>query len=70
MAINESVQYNDGLLPDIILLIQCYYHQSGNPFKCHEEVLYLQPFFDPPQSGAVPYVQLGYAAFFTFQCPN
>ena len=26
MAINVSVQYNDGLLPDIILLIQGYYH--------------------------------------------
>ena len=25
MAINVSVQFNDGLLPDIILLTQCYY---------------------------------------------
>ena len=25
MAINVSVQYNGGLLPDIILLTQCYY---------------------------------------------
>ena len=25
MAINVSVQYNGGLLPDIILLAQCYY---------------------------------------------
>ena len=32
MAINVSVQYNGGLLPDIILLT-----------KCQEEVLYLQP---------------------------
>ena len=33
-----SVQYNGGLLPDIILLIQCsYYHYilGKNPFKCH-----------------------------------
>ena len=37
MAINVNVQYNDGLLPDIILLTQCYYHR-GTPFKCHEEV--------------------------------
>ena len=30
MAINVSVQYNGGLLPDIILLTQCYYyHNSG-----------------------------------------
>ena len=43
MVINVSVQYNGGLLPDIILLTQCYFHRSGNPFKCHEEVLYLQP---------------------------
>ena len=30
MAINViSVQYNGGLLPDIILLTQCYYHSRG-----------------------------------------
>ena len=28
MAINISVQYNDGLLPDIILLTQGYYHRG------------------------------------------
>ena len=28
MAINVSVQYNGGLLPDIILLTQCYYHKT------------------------------------------
>ena len=27
MAINVSVQYYGGLLPDIILLTQCYHHQ-------------------------------------------
>ena len=42
MAINVSVQDHGGLLPDIILLTQCYY-----PFKCHEEVLYLQPMIPP-----------------------
>ena len=41
MSINVSVQYNDGFLLDIILLTQCYY-QSGNPFKCHDDVLSLQ----------------------------
>ena len=45
MAINVSVQYNGGLLPGIILLTQCYY--LGNSFKCHEEVLYLQPMIPP-----------------------
>ena len=29
MAINVSVQYNGGLLPDIILLTQCYYHRGA-----------------------------------------
>ena len=47
MPINVSVQYNDGLLPGIILLTQCYYHTQGNPFKCHEEVSYLQPTIPP-----------------------
>ena len=42
MAINVvvSVQYNGGLLLDIILL-------NRNPFKCHEDVLYLQPMIPP-----------------------
>ena len=42
MAINVSVQYDGGLLPDIILLTQ-----SENPFKCHEEVLYFQLLIPP-----------------------
>ena len=28
MAINISVQYNVGLLPDVILLTQCYFHRG------------------------------------------
>ena len=28
MAINVSVQYKGGLLPDIIMLPQCYYHRG------------------------------------------
>ena len=43
MAINVNDQYNGGFLPDIILLTQCYL----NLFKCHEEVLYLQPLIPP-----------------------
>ena len=33
MAINVSIQYNGGLLPDITLLtqIQCYYYTIGDP---------------------------------------
>ena len=33
MAINVSVQYNGGLLPDIILLTQGYYHNKGTRLK-------------------------------------
>ena len=29
MAIDVSVQYNGGLLPDIILLTQCYFHRGA-----------------------------------------
>ena len=47
MAINVSVQYNGGLLPGIILLTLCCYHRGTNTFKCHEEVLYLQPMIPP-----------------------
>ena len=28
MAINVSVQYDGGFLPDIVLLTQCYYHRG------------------------------------------
>ena len=37
MAINVSVQYNDGLLPDIILLTVC--DSIGEPFQYHVEFL-------------------------------
>ena len=47
MATNVSVRYNGGLLPDIILLTQSMLFPSGNLFKCHEEVLYLQPLIPP-----------------------
>ena len=47
MAINVSVQYNGGLLPDIVLTVNPMLLPSGNPFICHEEVLYLQPLIPP-----------------------
>ena len=41
MVINISVQYNGGLLPDIILLTQGYYHGSlGDPVKYHVVALH------------------------------
>ena len=46
MAINVSVQYNGGLLPDIILLDPMLF-PSGNAFECHEEVLFVFAAFDP-----------------------
>ena len=65
MAINVSVQDNGWLIPDIVLLTQCYYHR-GNPYKCHEEVLSLQPMipqrsvltFFPPEWDAQKVVQM------------
>ena len=48
MAINASVQYNDGFLPrhdtvDLMLL-----SLWKNPIECHEEIfLSLQPMFPP-----------------------
>ena len=50
MSINANVQYNGGYLPDIILLTQSMLFPSGNPFKCHGEVLYLQPLIPPKRS--------------------
>ena len=43
MAINivVSVQHNGGFLPGIT--VDPMLLRSGNPFKCHQEVLYLQP---------------------------
>ena len=43
MVIYASVQYNGGLLPDIILLILC--DSIGEPF--YVEFLSLQPTFPP-----------------------
>ena len=54
MAISVNVQYNGGLLPDIILLTQSMLFPSGNPFKYHEEVLYLQPLIPPKRFDIFP----------------
>ena len=51
MAINVNVQYNGGLLPDIILsrhyTVDPILSASGNLFKCHKEILYLQHLIPP-----------------------
>ena len=61
MAINVSVQYNSGLLPDIILLTQCYYHWGTRLNVMKRFCIYLQPLipltmvnvltFPPPNRG-------------------
>ena len=49
--INVSAQYNGGLLPDIILLTQCYYHRGTrlNAMKrfCICSLLNVLTFFPP-----------------------
>ena len=54
MAINVSVQYDGGFLPDIILLVDPMLLPSGNPFKCHEEVLYFQLLIPPKRFDIFP----------------
>ena len=55
MAINVSVQYNGGLLLDIILSVDpMLLPSSGNPFKCHEGVLFLQPMIPPKRFDIFP----------------
>ena len=45
LIINVSVQYNSGLLPDIILLTQCYYNRRTR--LNYDEALYLPPMIPP-----------------------
>ena len=48
MAINVSVQYNERWAsPRHYTVDPPMLSPSGNPFKCHEEVLYLQPLIPP-----------------------
>ena len=47
MAINVNVQYNGGLLSPRHYTVDPMLSASGNLFKCHEEVLYLQPLIPP-----------------------
>ena len=49
MAIDVSVQYNGGFLPDIILLTECYYHHRGTRLSAMKRffALTLQPMIPP-----------------------
>ena len=53
-AISVSVQYNGELLPDIHYTVDPVLFPSGDPFKCHEEVLYLQPLIPPKRFDISP----------------
>ena len=53
MAINLRVQYNGGLLPKNYTVDPILF-PSGNPFICHEEVLYLQPLVPPKRFDISP----------------
>ena len=53
MAINVSVQYNGGLLPQHYTVDPVLF-PSGNSFKCHEEVSYLQPLIPPKRFDIFP----------------
>ena len=72
MAIDVSVQHNGGFLPGIILDPMLL--PSRNPFKCHEEVLYLQPMIPPKRFDIFPLTggcSEGLDAFrFFFKYPN
>ena len=47
MAINVNVQYNGGLLPDIILLTQCYLDRGTRLNAMKRFCIYLQPLIPP-----------------------
>ena len=53
MAINVRVQYNGGLLPDIILLTKCYYNR-GTRLNAMKRFLYLQPMIPPKRFDIFP----------------
>ena len=53
MAINVNVQYNGGLLPDILLLTQCYLHR-GTCLKAMKRFCILQPLIPPKRFDIFP----------------
>ena len=47
MAMNVNVQYNGGLLPNVILLTQCYLHRGTCLNAMKRFCIYLQPLIPP-----------------------
>ena len=54
LAINLSVHDIGGFLSDISYTVDPILLPSGNPFKCHEEVLDLQPMIPPKRFDIFP----------------
>ena len=59
MAINVNVQYYGGFLPDRGCVFAAFQvdpmlSASGNLFKCHGEVVYLQPLIPPKRFDIFP----------------
>ena len=55
MAINVSVYYNNGeLLPDIILLTQCYFRRGPRLNDMKRFCIYLQPLIPPKRFDISP----------------
>ena len=56
MVINVSVQYKGGLLPDIILLTQCYYHW-GTRFNTMKMFCLRNLMIPPKRFGIFPLIE-------------
>ena len=54
MAINVSVQYNERQTSPRHYTVDPMLLPSGNPFKCHEEGLSLQPMIPPKRFDILP----------------
>ena len=54
MAINVRVQYNGGVLPDIILLTQWYHHRGTRLNAMKKFCIYLQPLIPPKRFDIFP----------------
>ena len=54
MANNVSVQYNGGLLRDIILLTQCHLHRGTRLNAMKRFCIYLQPLISPERFDIFP----------------
>ena len=54
MAMNVSVQYNERWVSPRYYTVDPMLLPSGNPIKCHEEVLSLQPMIPPKRFDIFP----------------